>query len=133
MSGSPVFRSIIRDFGGEIPISQEPYQFFFLGVAYGHYQTRYQARATSKRVHRINTGIALVVPGRAVSDLLFSEKEGAMRKRQKESRERADAENIASDRVMPSRNEFEKVLRRVSKKVSVEPPQDSPARGKKGT
>src|SRR5260370_996809 len=120
-------RTLLGGGGGGSPIQsgsvrmQQGYTFDLLGVAYGHFRTPYRGRGARAKIHRINTGIALVVPRTAIWELVFSEEERMRRKKEKEKRDREDAGSISADRAMPSQSEFEKVLRRVSKRTKSEP------------
>ena len=157
MSGSPVFRChpVLTDTnsplssllgGGGFMLGgmdwMKPHQsatdmeyvWSLLGVAYGHYQTKYRARSTSQRVHRLNTGIALVVPTSALVEMLNSDQEKDMRKKQKDKDAASSSKDIAADRRgVSSHKEFEQVLRRVSARIDPTPGSSPPGRGTKGT
>src|SRR5262249_43071316 len=88
MSGSPVFLNVtgLRDI--EPPVHEMGNAalvrgLYLLGVGYGHYNdTRRRRPATA--LQKINTGIALVVPTKRISDLVRGTDE-VVRRRQKQS------------------------------------------------
>ena len=69
--------------------------FLLLGVAYGHYEKRVPRRDRGDEY--VNVGISLVIPADRILELLNTEQEIEMRKKQSEKDQDAEEQNIVAD------------------------------------